>query len=207
MVALTNMFPQSFTKNTGLPFYNYDQRGLLRNLTAQNGNQVLVDGLGMFVFYAGDPIQQTRINATTPFVDDDESCFLAQGGAWVLEYPHWDLINGWNAPDTEVLNAAVFSRLNGRQRVFNAVTVINTITSISGTSTASLVVNIPGASIGDSVVINPSAVMLASSAGRLSCYGFVSSIDSVTIVLVNSAASAPTPVADLSFQVTVIKQS
>ena len=44
------MFPQSFTKNTALPYYTYDQRGLLRNWSPQDGAQALVDSLGMFVY-------------------------------------------------------------------------------------------------------------------------------------------------------------
>lgn len=197
------MFPQSFTKNTGLPFYNYDQRGLLRNLTAQNGSQVLVDGLGMFVFYAGDPVQSTRVNATTPFVDDDESCFLTQGGAWVLEYPHWDLVNNWNLPDLEDLNSVVFSRLNGAPRVLNSIQVQNTITSISSVSFSSINVFNSNAQIGDVVIVSPSTTV----SGRVSIYGYVSAPNLITITIENPSASTATLTAGLTFNVIVIKQS
>lgn len=200
------MFPQSFTKNTGLPFYNYDQRGLLRNLTAQNGNQVLVDGLGMFVFYAGDPVQSTRVNATTPFVDDDESCFLTQGGAWVLEYPHWDLINNWRLPDLEDLNSVVFSRLNGAPRVFVAAQLVNALTAIGSSTATNQTLNVYGANVGDLVLVCPNKRL--DGTGRGYVYGFVDQPNLVTIVFGNTNDSSNlTPATGIIFTVLVIKQS
>ena len=37
------------------------------------------------------------VSSTEP--DDDESCFVTSNGAWLLEAPHWDLIDSWQLVD------------------------------------------------------------------------------------------------------------
>lgn len=70
--------------------YTYDNRGDLR---ASSGKFAVVDGLGLF---------QHVVGSDEP--DDDESCFATITGRWLLEAPHWDVVDAWQLPDVEERN-------------------------------------------------------------------------------------------------------
>lgn len=165
------MFPQSFTKNSNLPYYAYEDRGLLRTYSPQNGTQVLVDGLGMFIYTVG---------SDQP--DDDESCFVAQGGAWILQYVTWDLVNNWQLPDAE-FNNSITSR-------FFFGSAFSAVTAVSSLAKTSFSIPVIGAVPGAQVVVSPTYNYEDSTLGRVGYYGLVETAGSVTVYLFNPSASA-----------------
>jgi hypothetical protein len=81
---------------TSLNTITYDNRGSLRyTAPTLNLTTISVESLGLFTYYA--------TGQTEP--DDDESAFLVYGGpgVWLLTSPTWDLINNWQAPETEYI--------------------------------------------------------------------------------------------------------
>lgn len=160
------MFQQSFTKSTALPYYLYDQRGLLRNWSPQDGAQALVDGLGMFVYSNSNSQTLDGNNVNTyQAMDDDESCFLTGNGAWLLEYPHWDLVNNWQLPDIEALYLSTYA--NGQPKFYNntasgrtgfyLASVPSAIVSISAASVVVQTITVNGANVGDQVFVTSSS--------------------------------------------------
>jgi hypothetical protein len=167
------MFPQSFTKNSNLPYYSYEDRGLLRTFSPQNGTQVLVDGLGMFIYTVG---------SDQP--DDDESCFVAQGGSWILQYVTWDLVNNWQLPDAE-FNNSITSR-------FYFGSGFCDLTSVSNTQKVSFSMPVIGAVPGAQVVVSPTYLFQTTTTGGVGFYGIVETAGSVTVYLFNPSASNQT---------------
>ena len=196
------MFAQSFTKNTALPYYTYDQRGLLRNWSPQDGVQVLVDSLGMFVYSnsSNQVLNENNVN-TLQAVDDDESCFLTGSGAWLLEYPHWDVVNNWMLPDIEALynttyyrGQAKFYTVSPTNRVgFLLASATSTITSVALTTQASQTVTVTGASLGDYAFVVPPNELSAT--GRLNIFARVTATNTVTLYYNNPSAAGATPAA------------
>ena len=164
------MFPQSFTKNSNLLYYAYEDRGLLRTFSPQNGTQVLVDGLGLFIYTVG---------SDQP--DDDESCFVAQGGSWILQYVAWDLVNNWQLPDAEFNNSITSRFFFGSG--FCALTLVNLGQKVSFS------IPVIGAVPGAQVVVSPTYSFEASPFGRVGYYGVVETAGSVTVYLFNPSAS------------------
>lgn len=164
------MFPQSFTKNSNLPYYAYEDRGLLRTYSPQNGTQVLVDGLGMFIYTVG---------SDQP--DDDESCFVAQGGSWILQYVSWDLVNNWQLPDAE-FNNSITSR-------FFFGSGFSAITNIGSQTRTAFSIAVIGALPGAQVVVSPTYSFETSNLGRVGFYGIVETAGSVTVYLFNPSAT------------------
>lgn len=164
------MFQQSFTKNSNLPYYAYEDRGLLRTFSPQNGTQVLVGGLGMFIYTVG---------SNQP--DDDESCFVAQGGAWLLEYVTWDLVNDWQLPDAE-FNNSVTSR-------FFFGSGLSSVTAITSLSNVTFSISVIGALPGAAVIANPTYKLQTDPYGYFTYYAYVSSPGIVSVVYVNPSAS------------------
>jgi len=182
------MFQQSFTKNTALPYYTYDQRGLLRNWSPQDGTTVLVDSLGLFVYSNSNSQILDNNNVNTYQVqDDDESCFQTSTGAWLLEYPHWDLVNNWQLPDFEALYAATYSKVSGSQRLIYA-SAASTISTISAASRTSQNITVNGASVGDFAFVTSSganSVLVSYSAS-------VTAVNTVQIWASNASAASQT---------------
>lgn len=187
------MFPQSPPKNSQLAFYNWEDRRNLRQYTAPHGTFVMVDGLGLFSFYIG---------STEP--DDDESCFVTGGGAWLLECPHWDVVEDWQLPDSEYLlsqNASLY--VNGAPRWTGRIiygTANNTITSITAATQTSFTATVNGAAVSDNVIITASAALPY---GVSKC-ALVTSANTVTIYLNNASAATQTLIAG-TWGVVVIK--
>ena len=196
------MFPQSFTKNTALPYYKYDQRGLLREWSPQDGAQALVDSLGMFVYTSNSSQSNIdNVNANQVY-DDDESCFVTGDGAWLLEYPHWDVVNAWMLPDIE----NIYSKLSSTGG--SSGTLANTLTSVTaGACAIAGTVNIENAKIGDTIAVSTSRPILGTGAntGNYIPSGIVTSPGRVTVYLSNpDTASSPNIPAGLSYYVSIV---
>lgn len=176
----------------------YDSRATLRSLTPASGDLMLVEFLGLFRWVSG---------STEP--DDDETCFVTTSGAWLLECPHWDLVDATQYPDesaqddriedAEVRLASAESRWPGS--VLRAIAACS-ITSVSATSSASFTASIPGAAIGDAVIATPPDAL----GPRLSVVANVSSAGTITITLNNPSAASQT-IATGSWKITVIKEA
>jgi len=213
------MFPQSFTKNAGFPYYTYDQRGLLRQWSPNDGTQALVDSLGMFTYYNSNNqiFDNNNVNTYQVF-DDDESCFQTGNGAWILEYPHWDLVNDWQLPDTEALYNATYSSVSGLPRFSGRVyftSVANTITSVVNQNNISQTVPFSPASVGDIVVVGfttPNGTarlpLTGSTNQQPSINSFVYSSGIISIVLTNpNANSTMTMTSGITWNIMLIKSS
>ena len=162
----------------------YDQRGQLRTLGYPGLEWALVEGLGMFAF---------EVASTEP--DDDESCFAAPEGAWLLQCPSLDAVAYWLQPwlldaqerleDLEAETAALkaLAPIKG--------TGTSSITSIAAGSQVSFTVAIPGAAVGRSVAASPLGTLPA----QVCVFAKVTAADTVTVYLNNPSTAAATIVA------------
>lgn len=170
---------------SGISWYPYANRADLR--TDASAGYAVVDSLGLFAWYAG---------SDEP--DDDETCFAATGGRWLLQAPHWDTIDRFFYPEIAAIHARF---LRG--------TATCAITTVAATSSASFIGTITGAAVGDGVIVNPPAQIgtTAADTGRLSFHAFVSAANTVTVMLTNASAAVATvnPAAQGAWQATVIK--
>lgn len=66
----------------------YEDRAVLRNISAQIDDATMVEGLGLFMWAS------TQLEP-----DDDETCFSTLTGQWLLQAPAWELIDAWNLFD------------------------------------------------------------------------------------------------------------
>jgi hypothetical protein len=182
--------------------YTYDSRGDLRTVQAQTGDQAIVEGLGLFMFYEG---------SDEP--DDDESCFATATGRWLLEAANWDVVDTWQLPDDEARDAfdedePLRFASSFASRVLHG-TATCAITSVSATTSASFTGTVTGAAVGDRVIATPPAQLgsTAADTGRLAYHAWVSANNTVTVMLTNaSAASATTnPAVRTAWPITVIK--
>jgi len=184
----------------------YDARATLRTQTPADGEQAIVDGLGLFVWQPG---------STEP--DDDESAFATATGVWLLEAAHWDLVDSWQAPDDDVRDAfdedeplrfaSSFASSFASKVLTGSATCA--ITSVSVTTSTSFTGTVTGAAIGDRVIATPPNQLgsTAADTGLLSYHAWVSAADTVTIMLTNaSTTSANTNTAiRTAWPITVIK--
>lgn len=193
------------TGNVTLPppqSLGYDNRANLRSQTPAAGALAIVDGLGLFVWAAG---------STEP--DDDESCFATASGKWLLQCPHWDVVNDWQLPDDDARDTWDEDEPLRFNASFNAKILTGSascaVTSITAINTATFTGTVTGASPGDRVIVTPPAQLGSTTAdtSRLSYHAWVSTPNTVTVMLTN--ASASTAVTNTAVQtawpVTVIK--
>jgi len=172
----------------GLTTYSYDNRGTLRTLSpSANLTTVIVEGLGLFTYYAAgnsDP-------------DDDESCFIVNTGpaAWLLTSPSWDLVSDWQEPDFQ----SFLSRWPGRI-LFG--TQYNSISTLTAPSQVSFNILVPGAQIGDIVVVSP--YLQYDTTGLVNHWGYVSSAGVVTSVL-NTTGNTTVNIVPCNFNAVVIR--
>jgi hypothetical protein len=113
--------------------------------------------------------------------DDDESCFVTQGGAWILQYVTWDLVNNWQLPDAEFDNSITSRFFFGSGP--------STVTLVSAANKVSFSIPVLGALPGAQVVVNPTYVFESGSLGRVGYYGVVETANSVSVYLFNPSAS------------------
>jgi hypothetical protein len=176
----------------------YDNRATLRSGAPIDGQQAVVDGLGLFGFAVG---------STEP--DDDESCFATGTGRWLLQAAHWDLVDAWQAPDDAVRDEDDEDEpLRYASRVLHG-TAVCAISSVVSVSSAGFTGTVTGAAVGDRVIANPPAQLGATAAdtGRLAYHAWVSAADTVTVMLTNASASTATvnPAVQTAWPVTVLK--
>jgi len=190
-------------EGANLPVVAYDDRASLRSRTAAARDLILVDTLGLFSF---------STDSTEP--DDDESCFVGPTGRWLLQCPHWDLVDAWMAPDDDARDArldAVEAQLtaSGGQPKILTGSATCAISSLAGTSSASFSGTVTGAQPGDRVLATPPAELgqYSSDTPRLSYYAWVSVANTVTVMLTNASASYATinPAVQTAWPVTVFK--
>lgn len=158
----------------------YDDRADLR--TNETDAWAVIDGLGLFQYVAG---------SDEP--DDDESCFAAENGRWLLQCVHWDLVDAWQLPDDEVRDDrddAAETRLDSAEtrwpgRVLFG-TADQTITSIAAVTQTSFTATITGSTPNDHVIVTPPTDL----GGRISVFARVTAADTVTIYLNNPSAAS-----------------
>ncbi len=117
----------------GLPTYTYANRASLRSGFPADGDLSLVEGLGLFTFYA-----------TSDEPDDDESCFANGTGRWLL-----------SAVDPEYADASQKIALDSLTRNWLFAKTDVSVLSIGPRSVVDFRVVIPGAEVGDSVIATP----------------------------------------------------
>lgn len=169
----------------------------------QDGQQQLVERLGLFVF---------RSASTDPV--DGETCIapLSGSGRWLLVCPTWDFVYAWlGGTDLSVLsdgvsqngndiaaNKAGLASLNARLLSASASLDFPSIAATTGSAT--LTVTVAGAAVGDRVTLAPPSTLPA---GMIPT-GYVSTADTVSITLFNNTAGAVDPAA-MTWGVTVLK--
>ncbi|WP_313074437.1 hypothetical protein [Melaminivora sp.] len=172
----------------GIDSLAYDSRAQFRGRAGASGDLVLVDGLGLFAWETG---------SDEP--DDDESCFAAAAGRWLLAAAHPDLLAAWSLPDDEIRESA-FSRAAAGQLL--RATASCALSSVAATAQARFPAFLPGALPGQAVLATPLAALDA----RLAVTARVSAADTVTVTLSNPSAAAASTIA-AQWQITVFKES
>lgn len=157
-----------------LAFVGYDNRANLRAGTPAQDRLTLLDGIGLFRFVVG---------SDEP--DDDESCFATSNGRWLLECPHWDLVDAWRKPDQDEIDSFMARVLKGSAAC--------SITSVAAGSQVSFTTTVVGAQVGDVVIATPPDALNK----YLAIFALVSACDTVTIYLNNPSASSATLVAGI----------
>jgi len=156
--------------------YSYANRGQLRTVIGAAGDFVYVDTIGTF----------TWETASTD-LDDDETCFDSTGGKWVLATVHSDYVNAnFNSP-WEPLWASVPI----------------TLLSVQGRGSATQVVTVLGANVGDTVVISPAGLPTTN---ELLYWGAVFSPNTVTITVENPAVAVLAFIPAGNWSIAVISQ-
>ena len=165
-----------------LELLDYADRAQLRTLTS---GSAIVRGLGLFTWEAG---------STEP--DDDETCFAAAGGAWVLTAAGPDAVRALWLAEISALQSALTRHLGKFLRAGFAMSA----TSLAANAEVTFTVALEGASSGDSVVVTPVAAL----ASAVSCIGVVTAAGTVTVSVRNASASTAT-LTPGTWQVLVIK--
>jgi hypothetical protein len=162
-----------------LPVSTYDNRSVLRSTPGVlDGDLYLIKELGLFAWHS-----------SSTELDDDETCFAATGGRWLLECPYYDFIYAEDLAFKDSWPGKILS-----------VSKLCSITSISSVSQVSFTALVFGASVGDRVIATPPDAMDA----RISFYARVTATDTVTVYLNNPSASTAT-IATGTWAISVIK--
>lgn len=165
-----------------LELLDYADRAQLRTLTS---GSAIVRGLGLFTWEVG---------STEP--DDDETCFAAAGGAWVLTAAGPDAVRALWLAEISALQSALTRHLAKFLRAGFAMSA----TSLAANAEVTFTVALEGASSGDSVVVTPVEAL----ASNVSCVGVVTAAGTVTVSVRNASASTTT-LTPGTWQVLVIK--
>lgn len=163
----------------------YASRGELRSTSYYSGGAVLVEALGLFIHVVG-----------STEVDDDESCFATSTGRWLLEAVNYELMDAWmQASGASGDNAAVLYARG-----------LCPIATVASGASASFNVQVPGASVGDRVLVNYGHARPPT--GGATIMGYVSVNNLVTITISTMSASSGGGAAQLDglYSVTVFKE-
>lgn len=161
----------------------YDDRATLRAMTPAAPASIIVGSLGLFSFVSG---------STEP--DDDETCFAATGGRWLLEAAHIDVVNGWFLPHLALINGNI---LYG-----SFTTPVATISATQQVIAGTL--RVLGITVGDVVVITPPAMPTGSTYPTTSAV--VTALDTITVYHTNHSASTLN-VAQGIYRIAVFKEN
>lgn len=161
-----------------LELLDYADRAQLRALTE---GIAIVRGLGVFAWEAG---------STEP--DDDETCFAAAGGAWLLTAAAPDVVHA--------LMLGEVSALKQHMDRFLSTEFAMTATTLAANAQVTFSAALEGAAPGDSVVVTP----LMTVASAVSVMGVVIQTGVISISLRN-ASSATVTLTPGSWPVLVIK--
>ena len=180
----------------GVLYLTYDNRIQLRSTPSSNGAQAVVDGIGLFIFSTGSTV-----------TDDDETAFVATGGAWLLEGASWDAAFAYWLPDywdnlarieDAESNITTLQTFNAK---FLESTFSMTLTSLASLASSAFTVTVTRANTGDAVIVNP-----ANYIGPYATFSaWVSAANTVTVELYNPSATAATLTAS-TWSVRVINQ-
>lgn len=228
MALLSSLLGDTFTSN--IKVYAYEDRNELRLLNVNQDAQVCIEGLGYFVFYAGsdEPDDDESCFATTTGKWLLEAAHWDLVSAWQLpdndardtfdeDEPSriTDSYNSmFNANFTNSFNTAFDASFN---TAFDA-SFTNKILSGSATCSITTVAagtfvtftgTVTGAVVGDRVIVNPPTQLGATTVDtvNLSYYAWVSSANTVTIIIINSHINSCTTntLIRTSWPITVIK--
>ena len=175
----------------------YANRATLRTTIPTDGSLYSVESLGIFRYY----------NAVIE-PDDDETSFVTVSGTWLVENPHWDLIDAnqtivdFEEDDRIEAVETRTTTLEAFKTRFLVGTAVSSITSVPATSQQSFTGTVTNAAIGDSVIVNPPNALTA----HISLFAMVTAANTVTVYLSNPSAATATLVAG-TFNLTVIKAS
>ncbi len=188
---------------------DYTSRGNLRTGTYSNGDQAIIDGLGLFIFSTG-----------STEIDDDETCFAATGGCWLLEAAAWDVAFAYWLPDYYVHDERIedaennivaaqanIATLQAFEAKFLSATFSMTLTSLASVTSSDFTVTVTGAALGDTVIVNPGDSFGTSTTDKalLSYSAYISAANTVTVSIRNASASSANMTAS-TWAVRVIKQ-
>ena len=123
-----------------IPTIAYDSRATVRGLAPYDGQVLFIESIGLMRFFV-----------SSSEIDDDETCFATSTGNWILECPHWDLIDAMREPDD--INQ-MFPQSNTFVVMVN-VSFSDINLSATGPLTQISMVTVPGALPGDTVNISP----------------------------------------------------
>lgn len=158
----------STSTGTQLETVAYDSRHSLRSKVKASGDQILVTGLGLFAF---DEASQEP--------DDDETCFVTSNGRWILECPHWEMVEA-------LINTQINYGLKGLKEVLYG-TGNCPLTTLAASSKSTFNATVLGAVPGDLVLTSPQNGAVPAS---VICSGAVTAADTVTISLSNVGSAA-----------------
>lgn len=186
------------TGAVSISMLTYANRATLRTTIPTDGSLYSVESLGIFRYY----------NAVIE-PDDDETSFVTVSGTWLVENPHWDLIDAnqtivdfeeddrIEAVETRTTTLEAYNKSR-----FLVGTAVSSITSVPATSQQSFTGTVTGAVVGDSVIANPPNELTS----QVSLFARVTAPNTVTIYL-NNPAYGPTTLVAGTFNLTVIKAS
>lgn len=149
----------------------YENRAALRTNTPANGTRAWVRGLGSFVY-----------DTAATDLDDDETAFRTSGGCWLITVPDLDLLMAYKTAELDELRGDLRVSVADQFAARFIAATFTQSTSLVGAS-ARLTINwtVAGALPGAYVIVSPPTGMTAD----LSFYGYVSSSDTITVVISN----------------------
>jgi hypothetical protein len=196
-VAGTAMEWATASSGSSIGYSTYDARNDLRALTPTAHALIVVESLGLFQWFSG---------STEP--DDDETSFATASGVWQLIAAHTDMVFANWLAEVDSLYSAV-DTLTAFTGKFLRGSFNMTLTSLGAISTTVFTAPVAGASIGDSVIVNPGNGFGNDDGSKaiLNYKAYVSSANIVTINVCNSATAAYVAnITPSTWSVLVIKQ-
>jgi hypothetical protein len=170
---------------------SYGSRSSLRTAPASDGDQVVVESLGLFVFYDG-----------STELDDDETCFATTSGRWLLSAASFELVQAFTANVESYQDARLSALESSPTLLLIKASQDTTVTSIGSLSQVAFAISMPGAAVGDIAIVNPSVGVVLDS--RLAIYAYAAA-NAVQVTITNPSASSASLSNPTTWNVAVIK--